>query len=332
MRDWGSVIRSSGMMICAGLIATVISSPSANASEYPNKVIKMIVAVAAGGPTDVLARTLAEAMSAGLGQPVIVENRTGAGGVTGYGAVASAPPDGYTISFVDSGITVHPSLYDTLPYAVGKDLIPISSVARGPTVLVTRKSLDVKNPPELVALAKRNPGKLTYGSAGTGTPPHLYAELFKVAQDIDITHIPYRGASPVIADLLAERIDIAFLAAGPVRVQVETGGLKALAVSGKERLATLAGVPTFYEAQLPMPQFDAGTWWGVMAPAKLPADIRQTLTEAIGKALKSKNVVKQLEEMGVEPQPSTAQEFDEFIGSELKKWADVVKRAKIKPE
>jgi len=312
------------------MVALLASLSVAPASEYPNKAIKLIVPNAAGGPADVFARILADALNVELGQSVIVENRTGAGGITAYAITAIAAPDGYTLVIVDPSIAILPSLYDNLSYDVEKDLTPISLVVRGTTVLVAGKSLEANNPVELVALAKREPGKLTYGSAGIGSFPHLNAELFKLVNGIEVQHVPYRGGSPALTDLVAGRIDLSFLNAGTVRTYIEDGSIKALAVSGKQRTAKLPNVPTYYEAGLPMPQFDRGSWWGIMGPAKLPAEIQGRLNEAVGKALKNPQLLKRFDEMSAETLPSTAREFSELIAAERSKWADVVGRAKIK--
>jgi tripartite-type tricarboxylate transporter receptor subunit TctC len=319
-------------VLCLSLLAMPVSGSAATASDYPNRVIKLIVASAPGGPTDALARPLADALSAELGQSVIVENRSGAGGVTGFAMGANAAPDGYTLVVVDQSMTVQPSMYPDLPYDIEKDFTPISLFVRSISVLVARKTLEANDPAELVALARREPGKLTYGSAGTGSPVQLKAEFFKIVNGLDIRHVPYRGGLPALMDLVAGRIDIMFSNAGTARPQIEAGTVKALAVLGKERLALLPNVPTFYEVKLPMPQLDSGSWWGVMGPAKLPVQIQSKLNEAVGKALKNPQLLKQFDEMSSEPFPSTSKELSDIIASERVQWADVMKKAGIKPE
>jgi len=318
------------MAMCFGLFAMLASFSSAIASDYPNNVIKLIVASAPGGPTDALARPLADALSVELGQTVIVENRSGAGGVTGFAVGASAAPDGYTLVIIDQSITVQPSMFPNLPYDIEKDFTPISLFVRSISVLVARKSLEANDPVELVALAKREPGRLTYGSAGAGSPVQLKAEFFKIANGLDIRHVPYRGGLPALMDLVAGRIDIMFSNSGTARPQIEAGTIKALAVLGKERLALLPNVPTFYEAKSPMPQLDSGSWWGIMGPAKLPAEIQNKLNEAVAKALKNPQLLKQFGEMSSEAFPSTPKQLGDIIASERIQWADVVKKADIK--
>ena len=334
MRQWNSGYRARLLKGCFALSAALLVALTApvQAQDYPNRPVRMIVAFAAGGPTDVLARTLAERLSEELGQSVIIENRGGAGGIVGYGAAASAPPDGYTIAFVDPSLTVNPSLHKNLPYDVERDFTPISSVVRGPTVLVIPKTFDAKTAAEFVSVAKRNPGKFSYGSAGTGTPPHLNAELFKIAQGIELKHVPYRGAAPAITDLIAGRIDAMFLNIGSAKAQIDAGALIGLAVSGSERVAKLPNVPTFRESGLPVEQLDTGTWWGVVGPAKLPAAIQQKLNRAVNDALKNPQLRARLDEMNVAPIPSSAEAFGKLISDERLKWADVVKRANITME
>jgi tripartite-type tricarboxylate transporter receptor subunit TctC len=305
---------------------------AAHAQSYPSRPVRMVVAFAAGGPTDALARLLADKLGEKLGQRVIVENRPGAGGNIGYETVARSAPDGYTLAFADPSITVNPSLYASLKFDVERDFVPISLAVRGPTVMVVPATNEAKTLTEFIALARKNPGKLTYGSAGTGTPPHLNAEFFKTAQNLDIVHVPYKGAAPAIVDLVAGRIDLMFLNIGSAKGQIQGGKLRGLAVSGTERAATLPEVPTFREAGAALPQLDPGTWWGVIAPAGLPPDVAQKLGAAMQEALNDPALRERLAALNVDPMPTTSEEFGKLISSEMKKWADVVKRARITAE
>lgn len=315
--------------ICICTCIALVPWAKAAASDFPNKPIKVIVPSSAGGPTDTYSRILADAMTAELGQPIVIENRTGAGGVTAYTATARSPSDGYTLVMVDSAVTILPSLHRDLPYDLEKDLTPISLVVRGTTVLAARKSLEANNPAELVSWAKRNPGKLTYGSAGVGSVPHLNAELFKLENGITAVHIPYQGGALSLTDLAAGRIDILFISAGTVKPFIENGTVKGLAVGGKHRTANLPNVPTYYEANLPSPKFDLGTWWGIMGPANLPPEVVGKLNDTIGKALKNPLLMKRFADLGAETLPSTSMEFAELIRAEREKWADVIKRAHV---
>jgi tripartite-type tricarboxylate transporter receptor subunit TctC len=304
----------------------------ASAQGYPSRPLRMIVAFAPGGPTDAMARLLADKLGDKLGQRVVVENRPGAGGNIGYEQVAKSQPDGYTIAFADPSLTVNPSLYASAKYDSERDVSPFSLAVRGPTVMVVPATLEARTLGEFIALAKRKPGGLTYASAGNGTPPHLNAEFFKAEQQLDIVHAPYKGAAPAIVDLLAGRIDLMFLNIGSAKAQIEGGKLRGLAVSGTARAATLPEVPTFREAGVPLPELDPGTWWGVVAPAGLPTDVAQTLNGATRAALVDPDLREKLARLNVDPTPSTAAEFAALINSETAKWAAVIKRARITVE
>jgi len=311
------------------LLALAGCCAGAQAQGYPSRTIRLVVAFTPGGPTDAMARLLADKLGDKLGQRVIVENRPGAGGNIGYESVAKSPPDGYTLAFVDPSLTVNPSLYTPAKYDAERDFTPISLAVRGPTVMTVPAASEAKTVNEFIALARRNAGKTTYGSAGNGTPPHLNAEFFKAAQGLDIVHVPYKGAAPAMIDLVAGRIDLMFLNIGSAKAQVESGTLRGLAVSGTARAPTLPNVPTFHEIGVPLPELDPGTWWGVAAPASLPADMKQQLNTAIRDALADPDLREKLAKLNVDPTPSSAAEFDALIKLETKKWADVIKRAKI---
>ncbi len=304
----------------------------AQAQTYPSRPLRMVVAFAPGGPTDAMARLIADKLGEKLGQRVIVENRPGAGGNIGYESVAKSAPDGYTIAFADPSLTVNPSLYASAKYDAERDFGPISLAVRGPTVMVVPATLDAKTVSDFIALARSKPGAMTYGSAGNGTPPHLNAEFFKAAQGLDIVHVPYKGAAPAIIDLVAGRIQLMFLNIGSAKAQIEGGTLRGLAVSGTQRAATLPAVPTFREVGVPLPELDPGTWWGVVAPAGLPPDVAQKLNAAMRAALADPELRDKLANLNVDPTPSSPEEFETLIQSETKKWAGVIKRAKITVE
>ncbi len=311
------------------LLALVGSWRGAEAQGYPSRTLRMVVAFTPGGPTDAMARLLADKLGDKLGQRVIVENRPGAGGNIGYESVAKSLPDGYTLAFVDPSLTVNPSLFTPAKYDAERDFTPISLAVRGPTVMTVPATSEAKTVKDFIALARRNAGKTTYGSAGNGTPPHLNAEFFKTAQGLDIVHVPYKGAAPAMIDLVAGRIDVMFLNIGSAKAQVESGTLRGLAVSGTARASTLPNVPTFHEVGVPLPELDPGTWWGVAAPAGLPAEITQKLNAVMRDALTDPDLREKLAKLNVDPTPSSAAEFEALIKLETKKWADVIKRAKI---
>ncbi len=317
--------------IVAGLAACATPGV-ATAQSYPDKSLKLVVGFAPGGPTDVLARMLADALGRKLGQSIVVENHAGAGGNIGYGQGASAAPDGYTLTFADPSIVINAALYKSLPFDVERDYVAIAGAFRGPTVLVVPGSSPHKTLADFVAHAKANPGKLSYGSAGNGTPPHLNAELVKADQGLDIVHVPYRGAAPAIVDLVAGRVDVMCLNIGSAKAQIDGGELRGLAVSGPQRAAALPNVPTFREGGIPMIAMDPGTWWGLMAPAKTPPAIVAKLNAAMGEAVRDPDLLRRLASMSVEPIAGTSAEFSKLVLEEKRKWADVVSRAKIKVE
>ena len=322
--------RSQGLLTL--LLAAFAMLPliaGAKGQGYPSRPLRMIVAFAPGGPTDAMARLLADKLGDKLGQRVIVENRPGGGGNIGYESVAKSPPDGYTIAFIDPSLTVNPSLYTPAKFDAERDFTPISLAVRGPTVMTVPAAHEAKTVGQFIALARQKAGKATYGSAGTGTPPHLNAEFFKASQGLDIVHVPYKGAAPAMIDLVAGRIDLMFLNIGSAKGQIESGNLRGLAVSGTARATPLPNVPTFGEAGFPLPELNPGTWWGVAAPAGLPPEITRTLNAAMQAALNDPELRDKLAKLNVEPTPTTAAEFESLIKLETKKWADVIKRAKI---
>jgi tripartite-type tricarboxylate transporter receptor subunit TctC len=316
--------------LAALALLALTAADHTQAQTYPSRPLRMIVAFAPGGPTDAMARLLADKMGDKLGQRVVVENRPGAGGNIGYDAVAKAPPDGYTLAFVDPSLTVNPSLYTPAKFDAERDFTPVSLAVRGPTVMVVPAALPATTVGEFIALARSRDGKATYGTPGSGTPPHLNAEFFKAAEHIDMVHVPYKGAAPAIIDLVAGRIDLMFLNIGSAKAQVESNALRGLAVSGNARAAALPNVPTFREAGFPLPELDPGTWWGVAAPAGLPPEMTHKLNTAVRDALNDPDLREKLTRLNVDPIPSSPSEFQALIASETRKWADVVNRAKIR--
>ena len=311
---------------------SVAAAGRAKADTYPDRPVRLIVAFAAGGPTDVLGRILADALGRKLAQSIVVENHGGAGGNIGYGILANAAPDGYTLAFADPSLVINASLYKALPYDVERDFTVIGAACRGPTVLVVPAKSQITTLVDLVKAAKANPGKLSYGSAGAGTPPHLNAELFKSAEQLNIVHVPYRGAAPAITDLLANRVDMMFLNIGSAKPQIDSGELRGLAVSGAQRSTALPDVPTFREAGLPLAALDPGTWWGLIAPAKLPDAIGVRLHGALQEALADPALRQQLKAMSVEATPGSSAAFGALLSEERRKWAEVVARANISVE
>ena len=314
-----------------GLLATlIVAGPSfaQTASGYPDHPVKVIVPFAAAGPTDVMARLIAQKLSDHLGKQFYVENQPGAGGNIGMASAAKASPDGYTILFVSSSYVVNPSLYARIPYDPYTDFIPITVAGDSPNVLVVNPSLPVKNVRELVDLIKANPGKYSFASAGTGTTPHLSGELFKLTFGLDIVHVPFNGAGPAIQSTVAGHTPIAFTALPPAAPLAKGGQLRALAVTGKTRSEVLPDVPTMEEAGINGQEAD--TLQGVLVPAHTPKDITDLLYHEIVKIVHEPDVKEKFVALGFDPVANSPEEFTAQIKVEIAKWGKVIKDANIK--
>jgi tripartite-type tricarboxylate transporter receptor subunit TctC len=313
------------------LLATlIVAGPSfaQTASGYPDHSVKVIVPFAAAGPTDVMARLIAQKLSDHLGKQFYVENQPGAGGNIGMASAAKASPDGYTILFVSSSYVVNPSLYPKIPYDPYTDFIPITVAGDSPNVLVVNPSLPVKNVKELVGLIKENPGKYSFASAGTGTTPHLSGELFKLTFDLDLVHVPFNGAGPAIQSTVAGHTPIAFTALPPAAPLAKGGQLRALAVTGKTRSEALPDVPTVEEAGIRGQEAD--TLQGVLVPARTPKDITDLLYHEIVKIVHEPDVKERFAALGFDPVANSPEEFTAQIKVEIAKWGKVIKDANIK--
>ena len=309
-------------IIGALAVAASLAMP-ANAQEWPTRQVNLIVPFSAGGTTDLFGRLLSQHMHAKFGQPFIVENRAGAGGNLGAGAVAKAAPDGYT--FLVGTVSTHainPFLYSKLPYDTVKDFQPVSLIARLPNILVVHPSLPVKNVAELIAYLKANPDKLSYGSSGAGTSIHLAAELFKIKTGTTMTHVPFRSSGDIMNNLTGGHINLAFDNITLAWPQVKAGNLRALAVSSTERSAIAPDVPTVADT---IPGFDATSWHGVFAPAGTPKPIVDKMAAEMKRILELPEVKEKLFELGAVASPMTPEDFVKFIDGERAKWADVVK-------
>lgn len=307
-----------------GLLA--LAPLSAHAQAYPTKPITIIVPFSAGGATDILARVVGQYMAKDLGQPVIVDNRAGAGGNIGTQAVARATPDGYTILMGTVGThAINQSLYGKLPFDPIKDFAPLTRVALVPNLLVANPAQPFKTVKEMLAYAKANPGKVTFGSSGSGSSIHLSGELFKHMAGVDIQHVAYRGSAPAVNDLLGNHIAVMFDNMPSAIGHVKSGKLRPLAVTTPKRSPALPDVPTIAEAGVP--GYEATSWFGLLAPAKTPAPIVAKLNASILKALADPDVKKKLMEQGAEPHPETPEQFAEFIGTETAKWGKIVKQS-----
>jgi tripartite-type tricarboxylate transporter receptor subunit TctC len=314
--------------IAMATVVTGITSP-ALAQNYPDRPIRVIVPVPGGGTPDVLARSVTPAMAEVLGQPLVIDNRGGAGGRIAAELAARAAPDGYTLFLTSPGaLTIVPHLSSDVPYDALKDFAPIGMVAGGPFLLLTHPSVPVKSVKELIALAKAEPGKLLYSSAGNGTANHLAMEQFKYAAGVDFTHVPYKGAPQAVTDLVGGRVNVTMNSIAPVLSHIKAGRLQALGVASLKRSALLPNVPTIDEAGVP--KFESSSWLGLLAPAKTPAPILARLREAVSKAVQSPEVRSRLEAQGAEVGAGTPAEFAALIKREYELNAKIIKIAGVK--
>src|SRR5215813_6126471 len=299
------------LALAATTVSMLAPPKTACTQTFAGTQTRLIVPFPAGGPTDIVARPLAQMLGDALKSTVVVENRAGAGGGVGTGAVAKSSPDGHTLLMGTVGThAINPALYKALPYDPMRDFVPIALVAVAPVAIVVHPGQPVRTLADLVALAKSAPGKLDYGSAGVGTPGHLTGEMFKAAAGIDIQHVPYKGSAPAVTDLIAGQIKIMFDPLQSVLSNVQGGRLRALAVSSKQRSTALSDVPTIAEAGYK--DFEMNAWWGVFAPAKVPSATTAALGDAIERVVRSEAFREKLEPLGVIPTVLTGSEFAAF--------------------
>ena len=311
------------------LLLLLAFTPLAWGQSYPAKPIHLIVPFPPGGPTDIVGRLVAQKISDGVGQPVVVENRAGAGGTVGSIAAAKAPADGYTLLYGStSTLAIAPSLYRSLPYDPRKSFAPISLVSRGPILVVVNAQVPARTLKEFIDLAKKQPGKLSYSSAGSGTPPHLAGELFKAVAGVDLLHVPYKGGAPAINDLVGGQVEAIFEGQVALMPHLRSGRARALAITGSARSPELPDVPTAAEAGLP--QYDANFWSGLVAPAGTPEEAIARLNAVLVKSLQSPELRENLAKQGLEASGNTPQQFAAYIGTEMQKWAAVVKASGAK--
>ena len=306
---------------CGALAA--LAAPGALAQTYPAKPITMVVPFPPGGPTDMVARLLAQKLSEQMGQPVVVDNKPGANGNIGGARVSKAAADGHTLLYNTSSITLSPALYKSMQYDVLRDLAPVALTAVVPLALVVNPAVPANSVQEFVAYAKANPGKLSYGSAGNGNVTHLAAYQFVRAQGIEATHVPYRGSAPADVDLAAGQIQFMTDTINSVMAFVKDRRMKLLAVTTAKRMSLFPEVPTL--AETVMPGFEAGAWQGLMVPAGTPAAVVQRLNAEVNKALQSADMRDKLAVQGAEPLGSTPEEYGAYVRKELARWATVVK-------
>ena len=313
------------------VLTALLPALAAQAQPYPSKPIRFVSAFAPGGTTDILARILADKLREQVGQPVIVENRPGAGGNIGSDYVAKAAPDGYTLLMGASGpLAVNVSLFASMPFDPRRDFVPVVQITAAPLVLVVPANSPINSVGDLLAEARKPGARLNYGSAGPGSPQHVTAELFKYMAKVDMTHVPYKSAGQSIADLVGGQLSASFEAMIPAIPHIKAGKLRALAVTGAERSPLLPDVPTVAEAGVP--GFESTAWYGVVVPAGTPPDVVKRLNAEFAKILTQPDVKQRITELGGLQVPLSAESFGKLINAEIDKWGAVVKASGMKVE
>jgi tripartite-type tricarboxylate transporter receptor subunit TctC len=312
-------------------VALVLAVGGARAQSYPAKPVRVVVAFAPGGTTDILARLYSQKLTASTGQQFIVDNRTGAGGTIGTDIVAKSAPDGYTIKFGStSSLAVSPNLYPNLPFDLTRDLTPVAHVASAPIVLAIHPSLPVKNMRELLALAKAKPGQINFASSGTGSSLHLCGEYLKYLAKIDLTHVPYKGVGAALPDLISGQVQLLFSDMAPFVPYVKTGKLRVLAVTTALRTKLYPDLPTIAESGVP--GYDLAGWYGVVVPTRTARAIVDRLHAEYTQAMRAPDMAERYASLGVEPVDSTPEQFGAYMRAELAKWGDIIKRSGTKVE
>jgi len=315
----------------ASAVALVCASSLANAAGYPTRPITLMLGFAPGGPSDVMARLLTRRMEETLKQPFVIENRTGAGGSIAGAAVARSTPDGYTLMLATGGVlAINLSLYKNVGYDPEKDFEPITVVGTQTNLLYVHPSVEARSLAELIAYAKANPGKLSFGSGGNGTPAHLAGELLKVEAKIDMTHVPFRGTGPALQNVIAGHVPMAFNPPSGLMPHIQSGAIRPIAVTTLKRTSALPDVPTI--AELGFPGFEATTWHALIAPAGTPKEVIATLHHAAVTAFADPELRKAMLELGVDLVGNTPEEFRAYLKAEIPKWAEIIKMSGAKIE
>lgn len=322
--------RRQWLTFLATCVMTGTASAVAFAQTYPAKPIRLILPYSPGGIIDYVGRQVAQHLSESIGQPVVAENRPGAGGITGTDATARAAPDGYTIVLMDPAIVINPTLQPSMPFDLFKALRTVSIVSTSPEVVVVAPQLPVKTIPELIAYGKANPGKMNFASAGVGTTPHLAGELFQQRSGITATHVPYRSIGQSYPDMMANKIQFAFSSIAGALPFTSDNRVRAIATTGTRRTPVYADLPTVDEAGLK--GFEVDLWLGIFAPAATPDPIVRKLNDELKKILKNPDLIKALAKVGVEPNGTAPEDGGTFLKAEFEKWRKVIADGKIKPE
>ncbi len=318
------------LLACAVALSFATDAALAQMAKYPARPVRLVVPFAAGGTNDILGRTVAEKLAEKFGQPFVADNRAGANTVVGSEIVARATADGHTLLIVSASIAVNPSLVRALPYDTLRDFAPIGMVAGGPYLMVIHPAVPATNVGEFIAWVKSQQGKVNYASTGTGSPPHLAAELLKITAGIDMQHIPYKGGGAALPDLIAGRVSMFFGSIATLRPHVESGRLRAVGMTTAQRSAAMPDVPTFIESGLAA--YEVNGWYGLLTTGKTPRAIVERLSATLSQILNDPETRAQFVKNGLDPAPSSADEFARLLSAEIVKWASVVRAAGIKAE
>jgi len=323
----GFTLLRKGVGIAFAAVAVVMP---ARGQEYPNRPVRVVVPFPAGGGTDIVARMVTQKLAESMSANFVIDNRGGAGGTIGTELAAKSAADGYTLVIVSGSHAINPSLYKKLPYDAVRDFAPVTLLVSGPGLLVVHPSVPARTVKELIALARSKPGQLFYASAGSGTPPHLAAELFKTMARVDIVHVPYKGNTPAFVDLLSGQVSLSFPTIPSALPHVKSGKLRVLAVTSAQRSKTVPDIPTIAESGLP--GYEASSWYGVLAPAGTAGAVVGKLQKEIAKVLRDPHVRDKLLGQGLDPVGNSPAEFAAMIKSEIGKWAKVVQASGAKAD
>jgi tripartite-type tricarboxylate transporter receptor subunit TctC len=321
VRKWTSVLRLFGVIVAVSLAGLSV----AHADDFPSRPLTLIVPFAPGGTTDIIARAVGQKLSEALKQPVVIDNRAGAGGTLGANVAAKSPADGYTLFMATIAHTIAPGLYKSLPYDFAKDLVPIGLVAQTPNVLIVNPAVPARSVAELVAYINAHPGKVSYGSAGIGSTEHLSGEMFRSMTGTQLTHVPYKGGAPMMTDLIGGQIQMAIETSPSAEPHIRSGSVRALAVTTAKRAKAFPDLPTLEEAG--MKGFDVTTWFALMVPRGTPGPVITRLNAELSRALKLPEVQQRFAEEGVTAGNMSPQETSAFIRTETTRWAKVVKQS-----